>query len=106
MTMADMIAKGSWVEIQNVILEAGERAPNIPADTQNTELEMRVKGFLVADARLGEKVEIMTAAGRKLSGRLVDVNPAYTHTFGAPIPELSHIGQQVRCLLTTEGNGE
>ncbi len=106
MTMAEMIVQGSWVEIHNVILEAGERAPNIPADTQNTALEMRVKGFLVDDAQLGETVEIVTAAGRKLSGRLFDVNPAYTHGFGAPIPELSHIGQQVRSLLTTEGNGE
>jgi len=101
--MADMIAKGTWVEIYNVLLKAGERAPHVPADTQQTALEMRVKGFLSADADLGEEAEIITAAGRKLRGRLVEVNPAYTHGVGAPIPELWEIGREVRALLDAEG---
>ena len=101
--MVETIAKGTWVEIYNVVLKVGERAPQVPDDTKQTALEMRVKGFLTADAVLGEEVEIMTAAGRKQHGKLVEVNPAYTHSFGAPIPELSDIGHQVRALLRAAG---
>jgi len=101
--MTEMIAKGTWVEIYNVLLRPGERAPHVPDDTRQTALEMRVKGFLSADAVLGKEAGIITAAGRKLHGRLVEVNPAYTHGFGAPIPELSDIGREVRGLLDAEG---
>ena len=101
--MVEIIAKGTWVEIYNVVLKSGERAPHVPDDTQQTALEMRVKGFLTADAVLGEETEIMTAAGRKQRGKLVEVNPAYTHSFGAPVPELSDIGHQVRALLSAAG---
>jgi len=47
----------------------------------------------------GEAAEILTPAGRRLRGTLVAVNPAYTHGFGAPIPELSRIGSEVRAFL-------
>jgi hypothetical protein len=60
---------------------------------------MRVKGFLVAAASLGEEVEVMTPAGRRLHGTLKEINPAYAHGFGAPIPELSGIAGEVRDLL-------
>ena len=101
--MVEIIAKGTWVEIHNVVLKAGERAPHVPDDTQQTALEMRVKGFLTTDAVLGEEVEIITMAGRKQHGKLIEVNPAYTHSFGAPVPELSDIGHQARALLSGEG---
>ena len=32
-----------------------------------------------------------------------EVNPAYTHLFGAPIPELSTIGGEVRAILRERG---
>jgi hypothetical protein len=98
--MVEKIAAGTWVEIADVLLKADERAPQVPQDTRQTALEMRVKGFLAVDARLGdEEAQIITAAGRKLQGRLVEVNPAYRHSFGAPIPELLNIGVQLRALL-------
>jgi hypothetical protein len=90
---------GTWVEIHRVVLSPGERAPQIPDDTKAVPLEMRVKGFLVEAAAVGEEAEILTRAGRRLRGTLVAVNPAYTHGFGAPIPELSSIGQDVRAIL-------
>jgi hypothetical protein len=62
-----------------------------------------VKGFLVAPAVQGEAAEIMTAAGRRLRGTLTEVNPAYTHGFGAPLPELSTIGGEVRAMLRERG---
>lgn len=101
--MADQIARGMWVEIHRVVLRPGERAPQIPNDTKVVPLEMRVRGFLAEPAALGEDAEVITPAGRRLRGTLTEVNPAYTHGFGAPIPELSSIGQEVRALLRKQG---
>ena len=98
-----MIEKGSWVEIHNVVLEAGERAPQDPEETQRVPLEMRVKGFLLMPAAIGEAADIETLSGRHLRGTLVEVNPAYTHSFGAPIAELASIGGEVRALLRAKG---
>ncbi len=97
--MAELIEKGTWVEIHEVVLPAGERAPQVTADTREVPLEMRVKGFLVASAALGDKAEIMTPAGRRLCGTLTKSNPAYTHGFGPPIPELSAVGEEVKTML-------
>lgn len=101
--MAERIPAGTWVGIHRIVLPAGERAPQVPEDTQAVPLEMRVKGFLAEAAALGEEAEIHTRAGRRLRGTLIEVNPAYTHGFGPPIPELSSIGQEVRALLRTRG---
>jgi hypothetical protein len=68
-------------------------------DTRKLPLEMRAKGFLTAPAVVGEEVEILTAAGRRLRGALAAVNPAYSHGFGPPIPELTPIGGEVRAML-------
>lgn len=101
--MAKLISKGTWVEIHSIVLPTGERAPHVPDDTQLVPLEMRVKGFLVEPASLDEEVEIITTVGRHLRGTLVEVNPAYTHQFGAPIAELSTIGGEVRAILRERG---
>ena len=100
--MTERAPKGVWVEIHTIILEPGQRAPQVPDDTRQTPLEMRVKGFLAESAAIGELAEIMTVAGRRLNGRLSKVNPAYEHGFGAPIAELSTIGQELRCLLEAQ----
>ena len=34
--------------------------------------------------------------GRTVTGRLSAVNPGYFHTFGDPIPELVHVGRDLR----------
>ncbi|MGB5278527.1 MAG: 2-amino-4-oxopentanoate thiolase subunit OrtA [Gammaproteobacteria bacterium] len=101
--MTDLVEKGTWVEIYNVVLPANERAPQVPADTRRVPLEMRVKGFLLAPAAIGGNAEIETLSGRHLRGRLAEVNPAYTHSFGSPVPELSPIGCEVRALLREKG---
>ena len=97
--MNDSIEKGTWVEIWRIVLPAGERATQVPDDTRGVPLEMKVKGFLVAPATLGEKAEIETSTGRRLSGTLTEVNPAYSHSFGPPIPELSAIAGEVWAML-------
>ncbi len=103
--MAEVIARGSWVEIHRIVLAAGARAPQVPSDTQQCPLELRVKGVLVDPARIGEQAEIVTAAGRRLYGTLVEVAPAYSHGFGRPIPELIGIGAEVRAILRERGRG-
>jgi len=97
--MTEKATKHTWVEIHGVVLEPGQRAPQVPNDTQQVPLEMTVKGFLAHDATLGQQVEILTPAGRTLQGTLIAINPAYTHTFGAPLAELLAIGSEVRAML-------
>ncbi len=97
--MTDVVDKDTWVEILSVVLPAGERAPQGPVDTQEVPLEMRVRGYLLARAASGDVAEIVTPAGRRLSGIITDINPAYTHGFGAPIAELSGIGREAHALL-------
>lgn len=101
--MAKLITKGTWVELHRIVLPAGERAAQVPADTQGVALEMCVKGFLVEPATVGSQAVIVTPAGRRLHGTLAKVNPAYDHSFGAPIPELSTIGGEVRTMLRERG---
>lgn len=97
--MRELIERGAWVEIRDVLLPAGERAPQVPEDTQRVPLEMRVKGFLLTPARRGAEVEIETASGRRLRGILHELDPVYSHGFGPPIPELITIAAEVRALL-------
>lgn len=96
--------KGDWVRIHNIILEVGERAPNIPEDTQKVPLELWDKGFLLNDqAKIGDMVEVETYIGRKVEGKLIEVNPYYEHDFGKFVPELTYIGRQVRALIEEDG---
>lgn len=94
-----MVKKGEWVRIHKVILKPEERAPQVPDDTKKVPLEMWVKGFLQADANIGDEVEIETVTGRRETGELVELNPYYTHNFGVFVPELIEIDKQVRGIL-------
>jgi len=95
------VRAGSWVEIASTLLEPGARAPQVPDDTQKVPLELRVKGFALHDARVGDTICITTPAGRTLRGRLVQAEPAYTHGFGVPVPELVGVGRELRALLAS-----
>ena len=37
------VKKGDWVQIENIMLPAGQRAPQVPADTQACDLKLWVK---------------------------------------------------------------
>lgn len=102
--MTKRAVKNTWVEIGGVVLQKDERAPNLPDDTKQVPLEMRVKGFLLQDAEKGEDVEIITTSGRTVKGTLTEINPAYTHMFGRPIPELSPIAGEIRAIIRKGGN--
>ncbi len=102
--MSTHITKGTWVEIHRIVLEKDERAPHVPDDTKQVPLEMKVKGILAEDAIANRDAAILTPAGRTLTGTLTAVNPAYTHQFGSPIPELQSIGRELREILFTQKN--
>ena len=94
-----MIKKGEWVIIHRNILEPSERAPQVPDDTKKVPLEMWVKGYLKADANIGDEVEIITVTKRVEKGTLLEVNPNYKLDYGFFIPELLEISDQVRGIL-------
>jgi len=92
--------RGTWVQIHRIVLKAGERAPQVPSETQGVPLELWAKGFLLSEqATIGQQAEIETVTGRRLNGELSAVEPAYEHDFGGAVPELMGIGSEVRALL-------
>lgn len=98
--------RGDWVQIHKVVLQPGERSPDVPPDTAGVPLEMRVKGFLLHDANIGDTVRIRTVIGRVWEGKLLKVNPRYEHDFGEVVPELLAIGQELRSMLGWGVNGQ
>lgn len=86
------VAKGSWVEIESIVLKPEERASGLPEDTAATPYVLRLSGFLEEDAEVGEEVPVKSLIGRTHRGVLRAVNPGYDHGFGATVPELLHIG--------------
>ncbi len=92
--------KGSLVLIHVTILSPQERAANIPDSTKQVPYEMWVKGFLANEhAQIGDTVEIETLIGRRLTGTLTEISPAYTHTFGKPPIDLLVSSLKARQLL-------
>ncbi len=90
---------GDYVTVYAVVLTPEERAPQAPEDTRKCPLEMRVRGFLLADGELEDTVTIETITGRHVTGALVEVAPTYTHSFGKHVPEIFQIGKQLRAML-------
>ncbi len=88
------IAQGTWVEIQQIVLRPEERATNLPDDTRQTPYVLRVSGFLIDEAELGQTARIRTIIGRELTGELKTINPSYNHSFGTLVPELLTIGTE------------
>lgn len=94
-----MAQAGDWAEVGFVLLEPGERAPAVSADTARLPLEARVHGFLERDAEVGEPAAVTTVLGRRVEGMLIEVLPPARHTFGRPAPELLPIGRELRDRL-------
>ena len=91
--------KGDWVQIENIVLPAGHRAPQVPEDTQKCDLKMWVKGEALYDANEGELVKVKTTTGRIVEGYLVAINPRYIHDYGEFQPELLQIERQLKEIL-------
>ena len=86
------IAAGTWVELERVLLAPGERSPNLPEDTRLCSYVLRISGFLLEEAGIGEPARVKSLIGHEHAGTLRLVNPGYTHSFGETVPELLTIG--------------
>jgi 2-amino-4-ketopentanoate thiolase alpha subunit len=92
--------KDDWVRIHSILMEKGERAPQVPADTAKVPYELWDKGFLVSEkAEIGDEVEIETITGRIIKGNLLESNPSYAHNFGEFIPEILKIDKQLKDIM-------
>jgi len=83
-----MIEKTTFVQIYKSVLSRSERSTNLPVDTKQVPLEMRIKGKLLNPAEIGDTVEIVTATKRIESGILIAIEPSYTHDFGHFVQEI------------------
>lgn len=94
-----MIKKGTFVEVETLVLDCSDRSPAIPEDTKRTKLRMWVRGFVNSDCELGDEVEITTAIDRRINGLVTAVEPGYDHNFGRYVSEISYIGKQAKEML-------
>ena len=99
-----MIYKGTWVEVEEVVLTSAERSTVIPEETRKTPLMMWAKGHCQTDSDIGQVVEIKTITGRYLTGVITEVAPRFTHDFGNFIEEIMYIGPQARDMLWGDKN--
>jgi 2-amino-4-ketopentanoate thiolase alpha subunit len=98
----DPVPAGAWVEVQQVVLKAGDRAPNVPDDTAGLDFVARIRGFLANETPLGAEATIRTLTGRSVSGRLTVVDPRNPADFGDPVPDLLRLGQAARQAIDGE----
>jgi len=91
-----VIRKGTWVKIEQQVLDNTQRAPQLPDDTKKVPFIMWTKGFLVEDAEMKGDATVETLTGRQVSGTLMEVEPSYEHDYGSYIPELIRIGKDLR----------
>lgn len=94
-----MIKKGTWVEVEEIVLLPEDRAANIPDETKKTPIKSWVRGNCLSDCELGNEVQVETNIGRIAKGKVVDIEPGYYHTYGNYVEEISKIGKQARELI-------
>jgi 2-amino-4-ketopentanoate thiolase alpha subunit len=96
---AARLPSGRWVRIHRVELAPSERSEGLPPDTASVPFETWINGWLLEEAYSGERTSIRTTTGRIVEGELVEADPGYDHSFGAPPPELQRVGERARGLL-------
>ncbi|MBC8059878.1 MAG: 2-amino-4-ketopentanoate thiolase [Clostridiaceae bacterium] len=94
-----MIKKGTWVEVEEIVLIPENRAKNIPEETKITPLKCWTRGYCISDCSIGDEVKVETNVGRIASGIIVDIEPGYYHTYGKYVQEIGHIGKQAREII-------
>jgi 2-amino-4-ketopentanoate thiolase alpha subunit len=94
-----MIKKGTWVEVEEIVLKPEDRATNIPDETKKTPLKSFLRGKCLNDCELGHEITVETNIGRIASGTVVDIEPGYYHTYGKYVNEISNIGKQAREII-------
>lgn len=94
-----MIKKGTWVEIEEVVLTPDERSTFIPEETKKTPLMVWIRGNCLRDCNMGEIVRVETLTGRIMEGKVVEEEPGYDYGFGKYVEEIAFIGKQAREML-------
>jgi 2-amino-4-ketopentanoate thiolase alpha subunit len=83
------IPKGTWVEVERNLYSADRSSPSRPLDPAKVpSYLLRVSGFLLEDAELGQQVRIRTIFGKIHAGKLRIQSPSYGGSFGHTVPEL------------------
>lgn len=91
-----------WVEIQWEILPASQRSENLPDDTREVPYLGRVRGLALGRSEPGDQVDVVTLAGRFLSGAVVDTRPGYTHSFGRPLEAWIRMRESIRLMVSED----
>ena len=94
-----MIKKGTWVEVEEIVLMPEDRSTNIPDETKKTPLKCWTRGKCLSDCELGNEVQVETNVGRVAKGKIVEIEPGYYHTYGKYVEEISNIGKQAREII-------
>ncbi|MBC2400003.1 small nuclear ribonucleoprotein (snRNP)-like protein [Clostridium tetanomorphum] len=94
-----MIKKGTWVEVEEIVLAPEDRAKNIPEETRKTPLKCWIRGNCLDDCDIGSEVQVETVVGRIVKGKVVEVEPGYYHSFGKYVKEIEYIGREARALI-------
>lgn len=95
-----MAKRGDWVRIHSIVLKAEERTAKLPEDTRQCDLQQWTKGVLQDEnAEIGDEVTVETAVGRLVKGKLLEVGPYYTHSYGKFVPEIIEIDKQLREIM-------
>jgi hypothetical protein len=83
------IPKGTWVEVERNLSGAAQRLQPWPFDAgRPSPAVLRVAGFLMEDAELGQSVRVRTVNGRIYVGQVRIQNPGYGYSFAHAAPEL------------------
>ena len=83
-----IIPKGTWVEVERALSPAAGGLAARPWISASPPQIVRVSGFLLEDAELGQQVRIRTIIGNVHAGKLRIQSPSYGHSFGHTLPEL------------------
>lgn len=94
-----MIKKGTYIEVEEIVLYPNERASHLPEDTKAVPLKVWIRGFCLNDCSIGEEAEIRTVTGRLSKGKVTLEKPRYTHDYGEYVEEIENIGKQAREIL-------
>ena len=88
------IPKGTWVEVERSLFCSDRTVASRPLDPAKVpSYLLRVSGFLLEEAELGQEVRIRTIFGKIHAGKLRIQSPSYGHSFGHTVPELMRPGR-------------
>lgn len=89
----------TWVEVEWTFLGPSERSAHIPEETRRVPYMARARGVVEGAAFFGQETTVTLVTGRVVRGRIVAVNPGYTHTFGLRLPALTEVQESIRRAL-------